>query len=258
MKKKPLISIITPNFNNGRYLEETIKSVISQNYKNFEYIVIDGKSKDKSLKIIKKYKKFINYFETKKDKSNFHAVHKGIKKSRGKIIIWINSGDMLDSNAAKNVAEIFTKKPKINWINGRCGYIKNSLKFCFIPYLYPRKKILNGLAHKKFWGYIQQESVSFRKSLYIKSKGLITKKYSASDYFLWKKFAKTDKLYTFFIKIGYFRTHENQISSVKNYYEKDTGYISSRNDFNIERLFFSLINLPLIIFRTYILKIFNI
>ena len=64
----PLVSIITPNFNGGRYLEETIKSVINQNYKNFEYILIDGKSKDKSLKIIKKYKKYINYFESKKDK----------------------------------------------------------------------------------------------------------------------------------------------------------------------------------------------
>ncbi len=112
MKKKPLISIITPNYNNGKYLEETIKSVINQNYKNFEFILIDGKSKDMSIKIIKKYKKFINYFESKKDKSNFHAVHKGIKKSKGKIIIWINSGDILDINATKNVAEIFKKKPK--------------------------------------------------------------------------------------------------------------------------------------------------
>ena len=257
MKKKPYISIITPNLNNGKYLEDTIRSVISQNIKNFEYIVIDGKSNDNSLKIIKKYKKFINYFESKKDKSNFHAVHKGIKKSKGKIIIWINSGDILDINATKNVAEIFKKKPKINWINGRCGYIKKNIKFCLIPYIYPRNKILNGLAHKKFWGYIQQESVSFKKSIYLKSGGLITKKNSASDYFLWKKFAETDDLNTFFIKIGYFRTHKNQISSIKNNYEKDTGYVSTKNDLNIERMFYSIIYLPLIIIKTYILKLFS-
>ena len=258
MKKKPYISIITPNLNNAKYLEETIKSVINQSYNDFEYIVIDGKSKDKSLKVIKRYKKFINYFESKKDKSNFHAVHKGIKKSNGKIIIWINSGDLLDKNAVKNITEIFKKKNNINWINGRCGYIKNNFKFSLIPYLYPRKKILKGHAHKKFWGYIQQESVSFRKSLYLKSKGLITKKYSASDYYLWKKFAKIDSLHTFFIKIGYFRTHKNQLSSLKNFYEKDTGYISSKSNLNIERLIYSIINLPLIIIRTYILKLFNI
>ncbi len=257
MKKKPYISIITPNFNNDKYLEETILSVKNQNYKNYEYIIIDGKSKDGSLKIINKYKKYINYFETKKDRSNFHAVDKGIRKSKGEIILWINSGDILHSNATKNVSEIFSKKPDINWINGRSGYIKKKIKFFFIPYLYPRSKILDGLAHKKYWGYIQQESVSFRKKLYIKSKGLNTKKYSAGDYFLWKKFAKTEKLNTYFIKIGYFRTHENQLSSIKNYYEKDTGFISSKNDLNIERLIYSLINLPLIILKTYVLKFFN-
>ena len=115
---------------------------------------------------------------------------------------------------------------------------------------------MTGLAHKKFWGYIQQESVSFRKSLYIKSGGLITKKYSASDYFLWKKFAQYEKLNTFFIKIGYFRTHKNQISSIKNYYEKDTGFISNKNDLNIERMIYSIINLPFVIIKTYVLKLF--
>ncbi len=256
MKKKPYISIITPNLNNGKYLEDTIRSVISQNIKNFEYIVIDGKSNDNSLKIIKKYKKFINYFESKKDKSNFHAVHKAIMKSKGEIIIWINSGDLLDLNATKNVSEIFQKKINIKWINGRCGYIKKSFKFSLIPYVYPRKKILKGMAHKKFWGYIQQESVSFRKSLYIKSKGLIIKKNCASDYFLWKNFAIYENLETFFIKIGYFRTHPNQLSSIKNRYEESTGYLSSKSDINLERLLFSVILLPFVIMKTLIIKFF--
>tara|TARA_Y100001970_G_scaffold139580_1_gene171797 strand:- start:470 stop:1246 length:777 start_codon:yes stop_codon:yes gene_type:complete len=254
MKKKPYISIITPNLNNGKYLEDTIRSVISQNMKNFEYVVIDGKSNDNSLEIIKKYKNFINYFESKKDKSNFHAVHKGIIKSKGEVIIWINSGDLLDSNATKNISEIFKKKRNIKWINGRCGYIKKNFKFSLIPYLYPRQKILNGMAHKKFWGYIQQESVSFRKSLYIKSKGLITKKNYASDYFLWKKFAMHENLETFFIKIGYFRTHPNQLSSIKNHYEKSTGHLSNKTDLNLERLLFSVILLPLVIIKTLIIK----
>ena len=82
--KKPLISIITPNYNNGKYLEETIKSVINQNYKNFEFILIDGKSKDMSLKIIEKYKKFINYFESKKDKVTFMLSTKALKKVKEK------------------------------------------------------------------------------------------------------------------------------------------------------------------------------
>ena len=257
MKKKPFISIITTNYNNARYVEETIKSVVKQNLQNFEYILIDGKSTDSSLKIIKKYRKYISYFESKKDRGPFHAIDKGIKKSRGEIIIWINSGDILDKNATKNVSKIFKSRPKIKWLNGRSGYIKKNFRFSFIPYYYPRDQIRAGLAHKKFWGYIQQESVSFRKSLYFKSKGLKTKKNSAGDYFLWKNFAKYEDLHPFFIKIGYFRTHHNQISSIKNYYEKDTGYISEKSNFNIERLIMSIIYLPKIIFKTFYIRIFN-
>tara|TARA_B100001769_G_C22090658_1_gene588229 strand:+ start:701 stop:1468 length:768 start_codon:yes stop_codon:yes gene_type:complete len=255
MKKKDLlVSVITPNYNGERYLEETIKSVINQSYKKIEFIVIDGKSKDNSLKIIKKYRKKINYFESKKDNNIFHAVDKGIRKSKGEIIIWINSDDMLHPDAAKNVVKIFKNYPKIKWINGVCGYIKFNIKFFFIPYIYPKKIILKGKAHKKFWGYIQQESTSFRRSLYIKSGGLDTLKGSAGDYNLWQKFAKLSKLNTFFIKIGYFRSHPNQLSAKKNEYEMFTGNISSKFNLNLRRLFLSLMMLPVIWFKTINLK----
>ena len=127
IKKKennPLVSIITPNFNGKIYLEDTIISVINQTYQNIEYIVIDGSSTDGSLEILNKYKKNIDYLEINKDNGIFHAVHKGIAKSNGKYIIWINSDDVLHPKAAENITKIFEKNPKINWINGRCGYIK--------------------------------------------------------------------------------------------------------------------------------------
>ncbi len=249
----PLVSIITPNFNGERYLEETIKSVINQEYKNIEYIIIDGKSNDSSKKIIKKYKKKINCFISEKDNGIFRAVHKGIKKSKGKYIIWINSDDILDKNAAKNIVKIFQNNPKVDWINGISGYIKNNIKFFFIPYIFPQKIILNGKAHKKFWGYIQQESVSFKRSLYIKSGGLNIKSNSGGDYFLWQKFAKYSKLNTFFIKIGYFRSHKDQFTK-KKFYEDYTGHHSSKFNFNIIRLFVSLVSLPFIIIKTLINK----
>lgn len=254
MKKKPFISIITTNYNNARYVEETIKSVVKQNLQNFEYILIDGKSTDSSLKIIKKYRKYISYFESKKDRGPFHAIDKGIKKSRGEIIIWINSGDILDKNATKNVSKIFKSRPKIKWLNGRSGYIKKNFRFSFIPYYYPRDQIRAGLAHKKFWGYIQQESMSFRRSLYIKSGGLDTFKGSAGDYNLWQKFAKISELNTFFIKIGYFRSHPNQLSAKKNEYETFTGNISNKFNLNLRRLFLSIMMLPIIWFKTINLK----
>jgi len=252
-KKLPLVSIITPNYNGSKYLEETIKSVINQEYKNIEYIIIDGKSNDKSIEIINRYKNNIDYFVSEEDNGIFHAVHKGIMKSNGEYILWINSDDILHKNAAKNIIEIFNKKPEIDWINGISGYIKFNFKFFFIPYIYPQKYILNGKAHKKFWGYIQQESVCFKKSLYVKSGGLDTNSNSGGDYFLWQKFAKFSKLHTFYIKIGYFRSHANQFTK-KNLYEKFTGHYSNKFNLNLSRLFLSLFSLPSIIIKTILLK----
>ncbi len=253
-KNNPLVSIITPNFNGERYLEETIKSVINQTYKKVEYILIDGKSTDQSLKIIRKYRNHINYFESKKDKNIFHAVDKGIKKSSGEIIIWINSDDILHPKAAENVVKVFRSNSNVKWINGICGYIKFNLKFFFIPYIYPKSIILAGRAHKKYWGYIQQESVSFKRSLYFKSGGLDINKGSSGDYRLWQKFSKISNLNTYFIKIGYFRSHPDQLSANKNKYEKFTGNVSSKYDLNLKRLIYSLIMLPIIFYKTIKIK----
>lgn len=70
----PKISIVTPSFNQGQYLEQTILSVIQQNYPNLEYIIIDGNSTDNSVEIIKKYEKYLAYWESKKDNGHYHAV----------------------------------------------------------------------------------------------------------------------------------------------------------------------------------------
>ncbi len=257
IKKNPLVSIITPNFNGDKYLEETIRSVINQTYKNVEYVLIDGKSTDRSLKIIKKYRNKINYFESKKDNNIFHAVDKGIRKCKGEIILWINSDDILHPKAAENVVKVFKSDPKLLWINGICGHIKFNIKFFIIPYIYPRKIIAAGKAHKKFWGYVQQESVSFKKSLYLRTGGLDIKKGSSGDYKLWQKFSKFSKLNTFFIRIGYFRTHTNQLSAKKDDYEKFTGHISNKFNINIFRLIFSILMLPIILFKTIIIKKWN-
>ena len=96
MNKKYLkISIITPNYNGGKYLEATIKSIISQNYPNLEYIIIDGGSTDNSIDIIKKYEKHINYWTSEPDNGLYDALSKGLSISTGKIMGWLNSDDLL-------------------------------------------------------------------------------------------------------------------------------------------------------------------
>ena len=87
----PLVSIITVVRNGEKYLEQTIKSVLNQSYKNIEYLIIDGDSKDKTLKIIKKYNNKIDYWVSQKDNGLWEAMNKGIKLARGSIIGIINS-----------------------------------------------------------------------------------------------------------------------------------------------------------------------
>lgn len=250
-KKNIFVSVITPNFNGEKYLEETIKSVLNQTDKNFEYIVMDGYSNDGSIKILEKYKKRIDNIIIKKDNGPYDAVDKGIKIAKGEIIVWINSDDILDKNAVLNVTKIFQLNKDINWISGINGYIKNNVKFSFIPYIYPNFVIKKGFAHHNFWGFIQQESISFRKSLYLNSGGINKNWGNASDFHLWKNFSKFTDLKSFNLKIGYFRSWAGQNSKIEeNKYFMDTGVLKNKISFRFIRLFFSLIFIPFVFLRT--------
>ena len=122
MKKKnilPKISIITVVLNNEKQITRCIKSIINQNYpkKNIEHIVIDGKSVDKTVSIIKRYQKKIYYWQSKKDLGLYDAMNIGIKKSTGDIIGILNSDDYFNKNAFKIVSKYFLKN-KIDFLFG--------------------------------------------------------------------------------------------------------------------------------------------
>lgn len=255
-RTRPYISIITPNYNGGRYIEKTIKSVINQSCKNFEYLVFDACSNDNSLKIIRKYKKKINHISIKKDKGTYHAIDMAIKKSKGEVIIWINSDDILDKNAVLNVIKVFKFDSRLEWITGINGYIKKNIIFSGIPYYYPNYIIKNSLAHHNFWGFIQQESVVFKKKLFIKSKGFKKNYNIAGDFHLWKNFSEYSELKSYFIKIGYFRSWYGQSSKLQmSEYFKDTGKKKVFWSLRVFRFLISLIFLPYIYLKTqYILS----
>ena len=117
----PKISIVTPSYNQGRYIEQTILSVLNQNYPNLEYIIIDGGSTDNTIDIIKKYADRITYWVSEPDKGQSNALNKGLEKCTGELFNWINSDDYLEPNALFKLAEAFEKNRGADIF---CGYAR--------------------------------------------------------------------------------------------------------------------------------------
>lgn len=103
----PSVSIVTPSFNQGEFIEETICSILDQGYPKLEYIIIDGGSTDNSLKIIKKYSKYLSYWISEKDNGQSNGINKGLRYSTGEIFNWINSDDYLERDSLFRIAEEF-------------------------------------------------------------------------------------------------------------------------------------------------------
>ena len=125
---KPLISIITVVYNGEKYLEQTIKSVINQNYQNFEYIIIDGGSTDRTLDIIEKYENKINYWISEKDDGIYYAMNKGIKVATGEFIAFINADDWYAKDAIQQVIKAYNKNQNIDFFYGNLNFIKGNGK----------------------------------------------------------------------------------------------------------------------------------
>lgn len=104
----PKISIVTPTFNQGDYIEETICSILDQNYPALEYTIIDGGSSDQTVSIIKKYQRHLKYWISEKDRGQAHAINKGLQHSTGEIFNWLNSDDYLEPGALATIAHSFS------------------------------------------------------------------------------------------------------------------------------------------------------
>jgi glycosyltransferase involved in cell wall biosynthesis len=159
--KKPLFSIIIVTYNSEKYLEECLKSILNQNFKDYEIIVIDNQSHDRTLDIIKKYKKKIDFWKSEKDKGIFDAMNKGIKNSRGRIISILNSDDFFYQNALKTANRYFSDKQNIDYLFGTVQ--KKKLYSGFKPHkirwrfnIYPSHSVgffIKNKVHKKIGLY---------------------------------------------------------------------------------------------------------
>ena len=163
------ISIITPSYQQGHFIEDTIKSVLNQHYPYLEYIIIDGGSVDQTLDVIKKYESEISYWASEKDKGQSHAINKGWRKSTGQIISWLNSDDLYLNDTLKFVIDYFNNYPKCDVLVGACQRIdENGKKLDSIKRI--KEFDLNSIIYN--YNSLPQPSVFFKKSL-IKNYGLL-------------------------------------------------------------------------------------
>jgi glycosyltransferase involved in cell wall biosynthesis len=123
MTKQPLVSIITPSYNQVDYIEQTIRSVVNQSYPNIEYIIIDGGSTDGSINIIRQYEKHLAFWVSEKDNGQTDAVNKGIAKCKGEIIAYINSDDLYELNTVELIVNAYLKNPSAAVYYGKCATI---------------------------------------------------------------------------------------------------------------------------------------
>lgn len=123
MSDLPKISIVTPSFNQVAYIEQTITSVLDQEYPNLEYIIVDGGSSDGSVEIIRKYGSGIAYWVSEPDRGQAHAINKGLARATGDIIAYLNSDDFYLDGTLRLVADLFNRRPDLDLFHGRCRVV---------------------------------------------------------------------------------------------------------------------------------------
>ena len=202
---------MTPSFNQGEYLEETIDSVLSQNYSNLEYIIVDGGSSDDSIEIIKRYSKYLHYWTSREDRGHFDALNMGFSKSTGDIMAWINSDDKYFPWAFETVSEIFSDISEVNWLTGLATRIDCKSRIERAPKV--RKNFIDYLAGDYRW--IQQESTFWSRDLWQRAGSHISSKYKLMvDGELWSRFFNYEQLWHVDLSLGAYRLHGTNRASL--------------------------------------------
>jgi len=200
------ISVITPSFNQGKFIERTIQSVLNQNYPDFEHIIIDGGSTDGTIEILKKYSHLI--WVSEKDKGQSDALNKGFGKATGDIIAWINSDDWYEQNTFSAVSKFFKKYQYKNIVMGNCNLVDENGKVFDRVINYERgfEELKNFRAPRSI---PTQPAVFFRKKL-LEEYGLLDLNLEYTmDYDLWMRFAKKDRFFHINRTIANYRFHKD-------------------------------------------------
>jgi glycosyltransferase involved in cell wall biosynthesis len=204
----PLISIVTPSRNQGRFIEETIRSVLLQGYPNLEYIVIDGGSTDESVELIKKYSPWITYWVSERDRGQSHAINKGFARARGGVIGWLNSDDVLMENALLRVGRYFSEHPSCEFLGGYSEFrdVAGESVAWSVTDL-PRS--LPELLEYSLGRYLAQPSVFFTRRVFDVVGPLREQLHYTMDLDLWLRLSDHCQLYIIPEALSWMRAHDD-------------------------------------------------
>jgi len=208
MSGLPKITVVTPSFNQGDFINVTLQSVLSQNYPNLEYIVLDGGSTDGTLDVLRRYDGKL-VWRSEKDRGQSDALNKGMRMATGEVVCFLNSDDLFEPGALLRVGQYFADHPQDSWLTGRCRTIDS--KGVEI-----RKPIT---MYKNFWlcfrsysvllvlNYISQPATFWRRKV-LDEAGLFDESlHYAMEYDFWLRVGKKFKLNTVNDYLASFRVH---------------------------------------------------
>ena len=217
----PRISIVTPCYNMVDFVEATIRSVLTQDYPNLEYFVIDGGSTDGTVDVIRRYADQLDGWTSEPDDGMYHAIQEGLEQTTGEVMAWLNADDLYHPNALRAVGRIFGHMPDVRWLQGRPSHIDEH--GCTVNVL--------GLQRWSKYDYylgnfrwIQQESTFWRRDLWEQAGAALDPSFTpASDLELWTRFFRYAPLHVTNTLLGGFRLRSSgQVSVEQNeaYFEQ--------------------------------------
>jgi glycosyltransferase involved in cell wall biosynthesis len=185
-----LVSIVTPSFNQGRFLNETVQSVLSQNYPHIEYMIVDGGSTDESVEIIHRYQARLAWWVSEPDHGQTDAINKGFARAHGDILAWINSDDTYQPGAVSEAVNFLEAHPEVGMVYGDANLVDEQGQFLG---LFPARqtdyrRLRDGYVH------IPQQAAFFRADLWRQVGPLDPTFFFAMDYDLWVRLAKISTL----------------------------------------------------------------
>jgi glycosyltransferase involved in cell wall biosynthesis len=217
------ISIVTPSFNQGVFLEDCLRSVENQQYGNVEYFVMDGGSTDDSVEIIRRHAGRLAGWRSRPDGGQMAAVQEGLERSTGEVMGWLNSDDMLTPWALRVVAEVFQRFPDVQWISSLYPMIMNEdglvvgarrgEGYYSEAFYRGRNLPLNSWFYSNM---IQQESTFWRRSLWERAGARVDVSLrGAGDFELWCRFFEHATLYSLSVPLGIFRFQRASFTATK-------------------------------------------